>query len=182
VLIGSTSAENAQKAIDIIRGLTRDVEVGSVYTGKVTRIMAFGAFVEILPGKEGLVHISELADYRVPSVEDVVSIGDQIEVLVTEIDRQGRINLSRRALMAPSENGDHDGEGGERNGAPRPPIGASRPAPGPRSFDRPREGAGPRPQFDRRGPAGGGDRGPARPRPMSPRPPMRPDGGPSDAD
>ena len=66
-------------------------------------MMAFGAFVEILPGKEGLVHISELADYRVPSVEDVVNVGDEIKVLVTEIDRQGRINLSRRALLEPSE-------------------------------------------------------------------------------
>lgn len=104
VLIGSTDAENAQKAIEMIHGLTRDVEVGTVYTGKVTRTMAFGAFVEILPGKEGLIHISELADYRVPSVEDVVKIGDEVTVLVTEIDRQGRINLSRRALLsAPSD-------------------------------------------------------------------------------
>ena len=101
VLIGSTSAERAQQAIDMIRGLTTEVEVGGIYTGKVTRMMAFGAFVEILPGKEGLVHISELADYRVNRVEDVVNIGDEVKVLVTEIDRQGRINLSRRALLDP---------------------------------------------------------------------------------
>src|SRR5438477_8707554 len=77
--------------------------------------MPFGAFVEILPGKEGLVHISELANYRVPSVEDVVKIGDEIQVLVTEIDRQGRVNLSRRALLEPAENG-HEGEEAGRNG------------------------------------------------------------------
>ena len=105
VLIGSTSAERAQKAIDIIRGLTREVEIGGIYTGKVTRTMAFGAFVEILPGKEGLVHVSELADHHVNRVEDVVNVGDEVTVLVTEIDRQGRINLSRRALLTPGENG-----------------------------------------------------------------------------
>src|ERR671933_2385256 len=121
VLIGSTSAERAQKAIDIIRGLTREVEIGGIYTGKVTRTMAFGAFVEILPGKEGLVHVSELADQHVNRVEDVVNIGDEVTVLVTEIDRQNRINLSRRALLTPSENGggaqigaEPGEEGGER--------------------------------------------------------------------
>src|SRR5919199_716950 len=112
VNIGSNSADNTQKAIDWIRSLTREVEAGEIYTGKVTRILPFGAFVEILPGKEGLVHISELANYRVPTVEDVVNIGDELEVLVTEIDRQGRINLSRRALLEPSENG-HEGEGAD---------------------------------------------------------------------
>ncbi|MPZ13347.1 MAG: polyribonucleotide nucleotidyltransferase [Chloroflexi bacterium] len=105
VLIGSTNAENAQKAIDMIQGLTREVEVGTAYTGKVTRLMAFGAFVEILPGKEGLVHISELAEERVGRVEDVVDVGDELTVLVTEIDRQGRINLSRRALLSPQTDG-----------------------------------------------------------------------------
>jgi polyribonucleotide nucleotidyltransferase len=70
--IGATEAESAEKAIKMIEDLIRDVEVGVIYTGKVTRIMTFGAFVEILPGKEGLVHISELADYRVDKVEDVV--------------------------------------------------------------------------------------------------------------
>src|SRR5215471_11557494 len=116
VNIGSSNAENTQKAIDWIRSLTREVEAGEIYTGKVTRILPFGAFVEILPGKEGLVHISELANYRVPTVEDVVNIGDEVQVLVTEIDRQGRVNLSRRALLEPAEDG-HDGEEGpERNG------------------------------------------------------------------
>ena len=99
VQIASVSGEGAQKAIRWIEGLTREVEVGKEYLGKVTRIMNFGAFVEILPGKEGLVHISQLADFRVPRVEDVVSIGDEVFVVVTEIDRMGRINLSRRAAM-----------------------------------------------------------------------------------
>ena len=99
IQIAATSGESAEKAIKWIEGLTRDVEVGKEYLGKVTRIMNFGAFVEILPGKEGLVHISQLADYRVPRVEDVVAIGDELMVVVTEIDRMGRINLSRRAAM-----------------------------------------------------------------------------------
>jgi len=99
VLIGATDEESARKAIEIIEGLTKDVEAGGIYTGKVTRLMTFGAFVEILPGKEGLVHISELADYRVDKVEDVVKVGDEITVKVTEVDNMGRINLSRRAVF-----------------------------------------------------------------------------------
>lgn len=75
------------------------LKIGGIYNGKVTRIMNFGAFVEILPGKEGLVHISQLARERVEKVEDVVSVGDEIMVKVTEIDRQGRINLSRKDLL-----------------------------------------------------------------------------------
>ena len=99
VLIGSPDEQSARRAIETIENLTREVEVGEIYTGKVTRLMDFGAFVEVLPGKEGLVHISELADYRVARVEDVVKVGDEITVKVTEIDRMGRINLSRRAVL-----------------------------------------------------------------------------------
>ncbi|HSL33792.1 MAG TPA: polyribonucleotide nucleotidyltransferase [Candidatus Limnocylindrales bacterium] len=99
VEIAAVSGENSRKAIQWIESLTREVEVGALYLGKVTRIMGFGAFVEILPGKEGLVRIGELADYHVPSVEDVVSVGDEVMVVVTEIDRQGRVNLSRKAAM-----------------------------------------------------------------------------------
>ncbi len=98
VLIGSPDEESARKAIKIIEELTKDIEVGGIYTGKVMRLMTFGAFVEILPGKEGLVHISELADYRVAKVEDVVKVGDEITVKVIDIDNLGRINLSRRAV------------------------------------------------------------------------------------
>ena len=99
VEIAAVSGENARKAIDWINSLTREVEVGSLYMGKVTRIMGFGCFVEILPGKEGLVRIGELADYHVPTVEDVVAVGDEIMVVVLEVDRQGRVNLSRKAAM-----------------------------------------------------------------------------------
>ncbi len=105
VIIGSPSQEAAQKAIDKIEALTKEIEVGAVYTGKVTRLTNFGAFVEVLPGKEGLVHISELADYRVAKVEDVVKVGDEIMVKVTEIDHLGRINLSRRAVFTDSSGG-----------------------------------------------------------------------------
>jgi len=99
VEIAAVSGDNARKAIDWINSLTREVEVGALYMGKVTRLMGFGAFVEILPGKEGLVRIGELADHHVPTVEDVVSVGDEIMVVVLEVDRQGRVNLSRKAAM-----------------------------------------------------------------------------------
>jgi DNA polymerase III epsilon subunit family exonuclease len=99
VEIAAVSGENSRKAITWIESLTREVEIGALYLGKVTRIMSFGAFVEILPGKEGLVRIGELADYHVPTVEDVVSVGDEVMVVVIEVDRQGRINLSRKAAM-----------------------------------------------------------------------------------
>jgi DNA polymerase III epsilon subunit family exonuclease len=99
VEIAAISGENSRKAIQWIESLTREVEIGALYLGKVTRIMSFGAFVEILPGKEGLVRIGELADYHVPTVEDVVSVGDEVMVVVIEGDRQGRINLSRKAGM-----------------------------------------------------------------------------------
>ena len=99
VEIAAIDADKSRAAIQMIEGLTREVEVGGLYLGKVTRIMTFGAFVEILPGKEGLVRIGELADYHVPTVEDVVAVGDEIMVVVVEVDRQGRVNLSRKAAM-----------------------------------------------------------------------------------
>ncbi|MBU2609231.1 MAG: polyribonucleotide nucleotidyltransferase [Chloroflexi bacterium] len=97
VRIGSANEEDAQKAIKMIENLTKEVEIGEVYTGKVVRLMNFGAFVEILPGKDGLVHISELADHHVGKVEDEVQVGDVVTVRVINIDHMGRINLSRRA-------------------------------------------------------------------------------------
>ena len=100
VYIAAVNSEEAAKAIDMINGITAEAEVGKVYTGKVTRLMNFGAFVEILPGKEGLVHISQLSTEHVNKVEDVVSVGDEIVVKVTEIDQKGRINLSRKAVLA----------------------------------------------------------------------------------
>jgi polyribonucleotide nucleotidyltransferase len=120
VTVGATSGTAADEAIRMIQGLTKDVMVGERYTGKVSRLMNFGAFVEILPGKEGLVHISELATERVGSVQDVANVGDEIEVMVVEIDRMGRINLSRRAILedlSPEEVG--GGRGGDGDRGPR---------------------------------------------------------------
>ncbi len=99
VYISTIDMENGQKALKIIEGLTKDVTEGEIYLGKVVRIMNFGAFVEILPGKEGLVHISKLDKKRVEKVEDIVSVGDEVLVKVTEIDKQGRINLSRKDAL-----------------------------------------------------------------------------------
>ncbi|AJY76612.1 polyribonucleotide nucleotidyltransferase [Paenibacillus beijingensis] len=101
VYIASSNEEMNQRAKQIIEGIVKEVVVGEIYTGTVKRIEKFGAFVEILPNKDGLVHISQLANERVGKVEDVVSIGDVITVKVTEIDQQGRINLSRKAVLAP---------------------------------------------------------------------------------
>ncbi len=101
IYISSTDEEANQRAKSIIEGIVKVVEVGDIYEGTVKRIEKFGAFVEILPNKEGLVHISQLAHERVKRVEDVVHIGDRIRVVVTEIDALGRINLSRKALLGP---------------------------------------------------------------------------------
>ncbi len=100
VMIGSANEESTQRAVKMIEDLTREAKVGEIYTGKVTRIFDFGAMVEILPGKEGLVHISELATHRVATVQDEVQLGDEVTVKVIEIDSLGRINLSRRAVFA----------------------------------------------------------------------------------
>ncbi len=125
VIIGSADGPAAEKALQMVDDLTREVKVGDIYTGKVSRIMDFGAFVDILPGKDGLVHISELSDEHVPTVDDVVEIGQELTVVVIEIDSLGRINLSRRALLT----------GEEINPAGREPVGAGRPS---RSGGRPR--------------------------------------------
>lgn len=99
ISIYAVDMEGANAAMEQIRMLTRDVEVGETYEGKVTRIMNFGAFIEILPGKEGLLHISKMAKHRVEKVEDEMNIGDMVTVKVTEIDNQNRINLSRKELL-----------------------------------------------------------------------------------
>ena len=99
VIVGAVDRAASKRAIEMIEELTREVKVGEIFTGKVVKIMDFGAFVQLLPGKDGLVHISELANYRVPSVEDVVEVGEEITVVVKEIDPLGRIKLSRRALL-----------------------------------------------------------------------------------
>ncbi|MBI4652018.1 S1 RNA-binding domain-containing protein, partial [Candidatus Desantisbacteria bacterium] len=103
VVIASVNESDIQKALDMIKYLTEDVEVGKIYLGKVMRVVAFGAFVEVLPGKEGLVHISKLADHHVKEVTDVVKEGDEVLVKVVEIDKQGRINLSRKDALGENE-------------------------------------------------------------------------------
>jgi polyribonucleotide nucleotidyltransferase len=99
VFIAAVDQEAGQRAIDWIKGLTDEVEVGKIYKGKVVRIMPFGAFVEVLPNQDGLVHISKLTDHRVDRVEEVANVGDEIVVKATEIDSQGRLNLSRQAAI-----------------------------------------------------------------------------------
>ena len=139
VTIGASDQAAAEHAIRMIEGLTKEIEVGERYTGHVTRLMNFGAFVEILPGKEGMVHISELDTTRVESVEAAVKMGDEVEVMVVEIDRMGRVNRSRRAVL---ENLSPEDVASRSNG---------------RSSDR-----GPRDRGGR--PGGDRDRGPRRPR------------------
>ncbi|MBE6844147.1 MAG: polyribonucleotide nucleotidyltransferase [Ruminococcus sp.] len=103
VFVSGIDMDNCNKAIAIVNTIAAGPEVGAIYKGKVVRIMQFGAFVEIAPGKDGLVHISKLDKNRVEKVEDVVSIGDEIVVKVTEIDKQGRVNLSRKDALADLE-------------------------------------------------------------------------------
>ena len=138
VFITSLDGASGDKAKQIVENLTKEIAVGETYLGKVTRIITIGAFVQILPGKEGLVHISQLAPTRVDKVEDVVKLGDEVMVKVMEIDGQGRINLSRKALLGGgSGNGDFAGRGTRplrESGPPResapPPAPAAVSAPG----------------------------------------------------
>jgi polyribonucleotide nucleotidyltransferase len=126
VRITGAKAEGREKAKQMIQGLTREPEVGEVFDGKVTRIMSIGAFVEYLPGKEGLVRISEISNDRVNRIEDVVKVGDKVQVKVAEVDRQGRVNLSMRAVNEDGNGFEErqraerarfgDREGGDRGG------------------------------------------------------------------
>ena len=115
VFIAGPNGEGAEKAKKMVEALTKDVVVGQTYMGTVTRLMNFGVFVAVLPGKEGLVHISQLAPGRVEKVEDVVKVGDEIMVKVMEIDSQGRVNLSRKAVLG--------GGTDDEESTPRPPRG-----------------------------------------------------------
>lgn len=111
VYIASTDGPSAKRAQEMVEALVEEAQIGKIYTGKVVRTTDFGAFVEILPGQDGMVHISQLADYRVPSVEDVVRVGDEIMVMVTDIDSEGKIRLSRQAVLegwTPEEAREHD--------------------------------------------------------------------------
>jgi len=138
VIVGSPNEESARKAIAMIEGLTKEAEVGQIYTGKVSRILNFGVMVEFLPGKEGMVHISELADFRVAKCEDVVKIGDEVTVKVIGVDNMGRVNLSRKAVSG-------DNKGNNTEGTLPPPTGSNPP---PRPAFRPQG----RPQDRRSGP------------------------------
>jgi polyribonucleotide nucleotidyltransferase len=170
VHISSVSEEGMAKAVNAVRALTEEVEVGKIYTGIVRRLVDFGAFVEILPGKEGLVRTGQLADYPVNRPEDVVSVGDEVNVMVIEVDPQGRINLSRKAALSgqmPSAE-ELESDRGGRGGPGRGP-GGPRPGGYGGGYGGPRGGGA---GFGR-GPGGGGDRGP---RPGGPRPGGRPGG------
>ncbi len=127
IFVTAVDINDANRALDIINTIANDPEIGAIYNGVVTRLMAFGAFVEIAPGKEGLVHISKLDVKRTEKVEDCVSIGDQIMVKVTEIDDQGRINLSRRDALIEVEGlvPENDDEP-ERERKPRRPFNKNR--------------------------------------------------------
>jgi len=119
VYIASTDGPSAQRAKEMIEALVEKPEIGKIYTGKVVRIEDYGAFVEILPGQDGMVHISQLADYRVPRVEDVVRVGDEIMVMVIDIDQEGKIKLSRQAVLkgwTPEEAREHDRRPSGRKG------------------------------------------------------------------
>lgn len=116
IFIAAVEPEGGKKAQEMIEALVKDVEAGEVYMGKVKRVERYGAFVEVLPGKEGLLHISHLDHARVNKTEDVVNLGDEIEVKVLDIDDKGRINLSRKALLKrPSGSSDDDGKDNSRN-------------------------------------------------------------------
>jgi len=162
VSILSNDAERAQKAVKWIEDLTAEVEVGKIYRGTVKRIIEIGAFVEVLPGQEGMVPISEIADHFVDRIEDEIGVGDEIMVKVIEIDDRGRVNLSRRLVLNPDAPErpkrpprEHAGSDRSRSGPPR-----SRGGPGGRDRggrDRDRRDRGP--GGDRRGPRRDGPRG-----------------------
>jgi polyribonucleotide nucleotidyltransferase len=152
VNVASSDPEAVKKALDIIKGLTAEPEVGVVYKGTVQRITDFGAFVELLPGTDGLLHISEMAHTRVERVTDVMKEGDMVEVKVLSVDRDGKVRLTRRELLPLPE-----GEEGER--ARERMLAAREAGGGP-----PRRGGGGGDRDRDRGPRGGGDRGPRGPR------------------
>ncbi len=165
VFISSTKAESGKMAAKIISDMVREIEIGEIYDGTVTRLLNFGAFVEIMPGREGLIRISELAWDFVNTVEDVLTIGEEVQVQVSEIDDQGRINLSRKALLpkpegyverAPRERSERDNGG--RSGGDRGGFGNSDRSGGDRGGSRPSGGGfgGNRSGGDRGGRPGGG--------------------------
>lgn len=145
IFIASPSQEGNERAREIIEGIVREIVVGEVFNGTVKRIEKFGAFVELLPNKEGLVHISQLSTERVEKVEDVVQIGDKLEVKVVEIDQQGRINLSHKVILDPSSEGTQASTGPRKPRPDRDRGGRERNGNGDRGERRPHNN-GPRPQ------------------------------------
>lgn len=113
VMVTGPDGEGSKRAVEWIKNIVREIEVGEVFTGKVSRIFDFGAMVEILPGQEGMIHISELADHRVNKVTDVVNIGDTVTVKVIKIDEKGRVNLSLKAMSSRGDSA-HDDNSGDR--------------------------------------------------------------------
>ena len=160
IFVGGPDGDSVRRAVAMIEGLTKEVKVGEVYEGRVTRIMNFGAFVEILPGKDGLVHISDLANERVERVEDVLNVGDTVQVKVMEIDNLNRINLSRRVLLQGGD-GDGGGDRGDRGDRESQPMQERRDGGRGRGPGGPRGSSG-RGGFDR-GPDRAPDRAPERP-------------------
>ncbi len=163
VIVASPDGEAARRAISMIERLTEVPEIGKVYTGTVRRVEAYGAFAEILPGTDGLIHISELAPYRVRETSDVVKEGDEVQVKVVDIDDTGRVRLSRKAVIMEAPDYDpavYEGMGEPAPTGPRP----DRPERSDRDRDRGgRGGRGPGgPRRDGRGGPGGRDRGPRR--------------------
>ncbi|MDI9387632.1 MAG: polyribonucleotide nucleotidyltransferase [Synergistota bacterium] len=162
IYIGGPTQEKVNEALSIIRGLTKDLEAGEVYHGTVTRLMTFGAFVECLPGKEGLLHVSEVSTRRIPKVEDVFKVGDKVLVMVKEIDDMGRVNLTRRRILDDESRIAAEGLSDvlpaerERESMIEALAEAGRNNPQPER-DRPREGGAGRDRGDRR-PGGGGPR------------------------
>jgi polyribonucleotide nucleotidyltransferase len=160
VYIGSPNGESLRKAKGRIESLTKEIEIGAIYTGKVTRVTSFGAFVEITPGKDGLIRIPDLSVEPVQRVEDAVDVGDEVTAMVIEVDHMGRVNMSRRAVLQGLDVAAAVRENAEARGGP--PRREGRPGPGgpPRSF------GGPRPP----GPPRGNGRPGFRPRPDGPPP------------
>jgi len=115
VFIAAPDQLRGEQAVNAVQGLTRDVKVGETYTGKVVRITPFGAFVELLPGRDGLLHISQIAHERIERVEDVLRMGDDVEVRVIEIDPQGKVRLSRKDLLPGGDGGEEPREGSRRD-------------------------------------------------------------------
>jgi polyribonucleotide nucleotidyltransferase len=121
VYVSAADGPSADRAIEAIMGMTEEAEIGRIYTGRVTRVEPYGVFVEFLPGRDGLVHISQLSDHRIEKIEDEVQVGDELMVMVTDIDPAGKVRLSRQAVLedwTPEEARERD-RGGSRGGGSR---------------------------------------------------------------